>query len=152
MPKPIKRAESLKPLSREHHYGLLLCWKIRTGLKRSVAPSRIAAYVEYFYDGYLAEHFNVEEDALFPLLGNGHPMVQKALEQHEAIRAMVIAGDKGEAELSRLADALDAHIRFEERELFNEIQREVGEAGLARVEELHRDVPGAEDWPDEFWL
>ena len=70
----------------------------------------------------------------------------------EAGNVMVVAGDKGEAELSRLADALDAHIRFEERELFNEIQREVGEAGLARVEELHRDVPGAEDWPDEFWL
>ena len=33
---PIKRSEYLKPLSRDHHQGLLLCWKIRTGLKKGI--------------------------------------------------------------------------------------------------------------------
>ncbi|WP_241739476.1 hypothetical protein [Aestuariibaculum marinum] len=32
--KPLKRHKALQPLSREHHYGLLLTWKIRTGFKK----------------------------------------------------------------------------------------------------------------------
>jgi hypothetical protein len=31
--KPIKRNKHLKWLSRDHHFGLLACWKIRQGLK-----------------------------------------------------------------------------------------------------------------------
>lgn len=41
MSQPIKRHPSLQPLSREHHYGLLLSWKIREGFKREVPPERI---------------------------------------------------------------------------------------------------------------
>jgi len=38
---PIKRSIALQPLSREHHHGLLLCWKIRTGLKKGIDIDRI---------------------------------------------------------------------------------------------------------------
>ena len=41
---PIKRSEFLKPISREHHHGLLLCWKIRAGLKKGIEPERIKLY------------------------------------------------------------------------------------------------------------
>jgi len=32
MNQPIKRHVALQPVSREHHYGLLLSWKIRDSL------------------------------------------------------------------------------------------------------------------------
>ncbi len=41
MSKPIKRSVALKPLSREHHHGLLLSWKIREGFNRNVEIERI---------------------------------------------------------------------------------------------------------------
>jgi len=41
MSNPIKRNEALKPLSRDHHHGLLLCWKIRQGIKLNIEPERI---------------------------------------------------------------------------------------------------------------
>lgn len=41
MSKSIKRTKALQPLSRDHHHGLLLCWKIRQGIKLNVEPERI---------------------------------------------------------------------------------------------------------------
>ncbi|CDF79955.1 hypothetical protein BN863_22430 [Formosa agariphila KMM 3901] len=32
--KPLKRHKSLQPLSRDHHHGLLLAWKIRADLRK----------------------------------------------------------------------------------------------------------------------
>ena len=38
-PKPQKRHKALQPLSREHHHGLLLSWKIRTGFSKDIAQN-----------------------------------------------------------------------------------------------------------------
>ncbi len=43
--KPQKRHIALQPLSREHHQGLLLSWKIRKGLSRKIEFDRIQNYV-----------------------------------------------------------------------------------------------------------
>ena len=34
--KPIKRHKAIQPLSREHHQGLLLCWKIGKGFEKGI--------------------------------------------------------------------------------------------------------------------
>ena len=85
---PILRSEFLKPLSREHHHGLLLCWKIRTGLRKGVSARRIKAFADWFFEGHLKKHFEVEEDKVFPLLGLNHPMVEKALKDHRRLRRL----------------------------------------------------------------
>ena len=36
---PIKRHDALKHFSRDHHFGLLLVWKIREGVKLSETPN-----------------------------------------------------------------------------------------------------------------
>ena len=36
--KPLKRNPNLVPLSREHHYGLLFCWKLKQGLANGTDP------------------------------------------------------------------------------------------------------------------
>lgn len=66
---PEKRDRTLIPLSREHHFALLLCWKINEGIKLGVSADRISIYVKWFCDNYLLKHFKEEEDLLFPLLG-----------------------------------------------------------------------------------
>lgn len=148
-PKPIKRAAELQPLSRDHHDGLLFCWKIRNGLRAGTAPERMVAYKQYFHLTHIVPHFAEEENYLFPIVGNGHPQVMQALEEHAALLDMFTNAATA-AELSKLADALDDHIRFEERHLFNTIQQAATQEQLEALEQHHHDV-AADDWADAFW-
>lgn len=59
--KPIKRYETIAQFSREHHFGLLLVWKIKQGIKKSISPERISNYVLCFYEQDLKQHFSNEE-------------------------------------------------------------------------------------------
>ena len=47
--KPLKRHKALQPLSRDHHHGLLLSWKIRSGFKKNIDVERIKVYADWFY-------------------------------------------------------------------------------------------------------
>ena len=46
---PIKRHQAIVSFSKDHHFGLLLVWKIRQGLKKSIDPVRISNYVLFFF-------------------------------------------------------------------------------------------------------
>lgn len=153
MPEPIKRHAALQDLSRDHHQGLLLCFKIRQGLSKQVSAERIMNYCRSFYRHSLADHFCEEEQLLFPALGNEHPLVQKALEQHRNLNRLFTAGDASERLLQQIEQQLKAHIRFEERELFNEIQDKLGEDELAKLgSRLHRATKNElMKWDDIFW-
>lgn len=48
MSKPIKRSGHLIQLSREHHFSLLFCWKVRTGIKKNIEKRRIIPYILFF--------------------------------------------------------------------------------------------------------
>ena len=61
MPDPIKRHISLQPLSRQHHDGLLLRWKLKKGLQKEIKLERLKAYVDWFWSSHLKSHFEFEE-------------------------------------------------------------------------------------------
>lgn len=151
--KPLKRDKSLQPLSRDHHHGLLLCWKIRTGLKNGVVVQRIKDYSDWFFQNHLDEHFNDEEQYLFPLLGETNELVKKAMSEHRRLRRLFNDEQDIEKSLSLIEEELDAHIRFEERILFNEIQMVANPEELRLVnEKIHTEVKDPdEDWNDHFW-
>ncbi len=151
--KPLKRHASLQPLSREHHHGLLLSWKIRTGLSKGVAPERIKAYSDWFFVNHLLPHFEVEERHVFPVLGGKeHPMVMRALREHRRLKRLFAAADDLTKHLSLIEEELTAHIRFEERVLFNEVQAIASPEQLAEIEHLHNGQPFAAEWEDQFWV
>lgn len=151
MPKPIRRAESLRPLSREHHHGLLFCWKIRTGIKNGVDPVRMKNYAVYFFNEHLHQHFIAEEVSLFPILGKGHSGVRQAIDEHNRLRELFSFRETDRQTLDLIADELDRHIRFEERVLFNEIQEVASAEQLSLLDDLHREVPEPDNWQDPFW-
>ena len=62
---PIKRHQALVSFSKEHHFGLLLVWKIRQGLANAVSAERISRYVLFFFNEDLKFHFREEEELLF---------------------------------------------------------------------------------------
>lgn len=150
--KPLKRHPALQPLSREHHYGLLLCWKIRTGLDKGIDPERIKAYSDYFFKTHLRPHFELEERSLFPILGDQeHPMIRRALQEHDQLRQLFAAGDELSRHLSLLEQVLTAHIRFEERELFAALQEVATQEQLTALEAIHSGQTFSEIWADKFW-
>ena len=152
MPEPIKRHEALQPLSRDHHDGLLLCFKIRQGLKKEVEPQRIWAYIRHFYNHHLEEHFRDEERYLFPFLESDREGVQRALEDHSQIERMLSQSASRER-CEKLEQILKAHIRFEERVLFNEFQDSLKDNQLWEIHSwLHTPQKSCDlSWEDKFW-
>jgi hypothetical protein len=54
-PRPIKRSPALVQLSRDHHFALLLIWKILQGFR--FEPHRIGNYITFFFENYLKSLF-----------------------------------------------------------------------------------------------
>lgn len=148
----MKRHESLQPLSREHHHGLLLCWKIKTGISKGINVARIKKYSDWFYANHIVPHFEAEENHVFPLLGIEHPMVKKAFEQHAALRKLFTGESNIKSNLLRISEELDSHIRLEERELFPEIQTRISEQALRVLDEVHNESAFEENMEDMFWI
>ncbi|MDY0090732.1 MAG: hemerythrin domain-containing protein [Flavobacteriaceae bacterium] len=148
--KPIKRHKSLQPLSREHHFGLLLCWKIRTGLKRNIEPLRIKKYTDWFWKTHLIFHFEAEEKYIFSILPHGDTMVKRAITEHRKLRRLFENENEVEKSLHAIEEELEKHIRFEERILFNEVQKIATEEQLKLIDEHHKHE-FSDDWDDAFW-
>lgn len=152
MEKPIRRHKALQPLSRDHHHGLLLSWKIRQGIKKGIDAERMMTYARWFWDTQLQQHFEVEEKHIFPILGDANPMVKKALNDHRRIARLLTSTDSDKKQsLSLVGEELDNHIRFEERELFNVIQETATVDQLQLIEQIHSQAPHLPEWEDEFW-
>lgn len=155
--KPLKRHPALIPVSRDHHGGLLLCWKIRTGFRKSVPDNRIAAYTKYFFEHHLVPHFRLEEQEIFTFLPEQDALRVEAENQHKEIYRIVSELSEPDNNVHEILNtfekALDKHIRFEERQLFMHIQEQLEEPELAalgsRVEACHTEEP--EKWEDRFW-
>lgn len=157
MPNPIKRHQAMVSFSKDHHFGLLLVWKIRQGLQKSVAPERIADYVGFFFDADLNKHFSDEEQLLFSRLAETDVLRVQAEKEHATIYQLVKDIHQRKTDtglLTQLADALEQHIRFEERTLFNHLQQHIPEAELQEIENRISNNSKAieEQWKDQFWL
>lgn len=156
--KPIKRHPAIAELSRDHHAGLLLVWKIREGIKKSIEPERIKRYVIHCFDTELETHFKEEEELLFNKIPKENGLRRKAETDHATFRKL--AEDMKKDPLSsyglieKFGDCLEKHIRFEERELFNFIQDSFPEATLLQIASLLNKEKKKQDilpWTDTFW-
>ena len=149
--KPLKRAEYLKALSREHHHGLLLCWKIKTGFSKGVSITRMKLYLDWFFKNHLQPHFKLEEKYIFPILGNENILIKQAIEEHKLITALFCNTSQIEISIKQIQVDLEKHIRFEERVLFNEIQKATSPENIDFINKLHSGEKFMENTTDVFW-
>ncbi|HEY0354719.1 MAG TPA: hemerythrin domain-containing protein [Flavisolibacter sp.] len=151
--KPIKRSRQLTPLSKDHHEGLLLVWKIRQGLRNQTEKQLIADYIKWFWKKDLEEHFREEEEILAPYL-KGNDMIKRMFDEHAVIQSLINSNDlSDEKQLNRLADLVNDHIRFEERELFPLAEKLIPEEDLDKIEsQLKKEPKQMEPWGNQFWL
>lgn len=147
----MKRHEALVQLSRDHHFGLLLCWKLKEGIKKDISAERMATYIKLFFDHNLDPHFTEEEETIFKILGEKHPLISEALTEHQIMREMVSRGFSNTAEVQGFRDLLEVHIRKEERQIFPEIEREATPRQLADLLTLPHQQLKEPIFEDEFW-
>jgi len=153
---PIKRHQAIVSFSKDHHFGLLLVWKIRQGLEKAANAERISKYVVYFFKEDLEKHFKDEEQLLFCRLPVHDPFRKRAEEEHNCIYKLVNAIDENKNDtdlLNQLANELEKHIRFEERELFNHLQKNISSKDLEIIEKRFPNNGKSVDekWEDVFW-
>lgn len=154
--KPLKRSDDIVALSREHHHGLLFCWKIKQGLAKKVNLGRLQKYVNYFWQEHLEQHFKDEEVLLFSEVSD--KLCDDAVQQHVEIAQLVkdinTEGRYDESTFRSLASALDQHIRYEERLLFPFLEVAIAPEKMAEIGKIirqtHETAP-ADDYPDKFW-
>jgi hypothetical protein len=132
----VKRAEALRPLSREHLGALLSAKKLRESGDLEEAAQ---AFLE-FWRGDGQRHFRIEEEVLLPTWAR-HAEVDRAgvarmLEEHLAIRREALRledGDLSLEEARELGRLLHDHVRFEERQLFPIVEQALDEAALGQL-------------------
>lgn len=154
--KPIKRHPAIVEFSRDHHFALLLVWKIKEGLKKSIEISRISKYVVHFYDTNLIHHFIEEETMLFNKINISDPLILKTESEHDDMRNLIEALRNNPDDLKPLESfsaMLEKHVRFEERELFNYLQENISDEVLAEIESgiESRAYRTDDNWNDLFW-
>jgi hemerythrin-like domain-containing protein len=150
--KPIKRDAALQPLSRQHHSGLLFCWKIRAGLIKLIEIERIKEYTDWYFKHHLLPHFELEEKHLFPILGNQNELTKRALSEHRKIKRLHQKKDDIIKNISLIEELLESHIRFEERVLFNKIQEIATDKELELIHSIHEEQEVVQEWEDQFWM
>ncbi|PKO88861.1 MAG: hemerythrin HHE cation-binding protein [Betaproteobacteria bacterium HGW-Betaproteobacteria-12] len=116
----MKRSPALLQLSREHHTALSLAMRIAKATDQT-AQERLLATVPALFRGELEPHFQEEERSLLPQLAQAGEtaLVARTLDEHAQMRALAAAIAGGDAAaLAPFGRLLQAHVRFEERELF----------------------------------
>ena len=131
------RDASLIPLSHQHHNGLALCVLSRRALAADSSPESIAKIARRVIDRFeveLVNHFEIEEQVLFPACGP-MPLVERLVAEHRALERMVaeLRTEPTAVVIERFCELLSTHIRTEERELFEQIQGALPRDVLDRV-------------------
>jgi len=155
--KPINRNDHMKKLSREHHFSLLFCWKIRQGLKMGVASERILKYVHYFWKQHLQPHFREEEKIFFAPIKDSR--VHRAINEHKHIKQQIedlgnYSGHNERKSLLKIADMVYEHVRYEERDLFPHLERKLSKEQLENIGgqiEKHHSSSLQDQYEDQFW-
>ena len=156
-PKPIKRNPAIVQFSKDHHFALLLIWKIRQGLTFSIDTIRINKYINFFFQNYLENHFKEEEELLFVHLDKNDILRKRVVEDHHDLRKFSekLNGDADSILINEFTNKLEAHIRFEERELFNDLQKNITASDLKvicnKMASSHKNQI-KDKWEDEFWI
>lgn len=123
----MKRHPKLLNLSREHHTALKLASDARRAADSgdSSEVKRMAGRVVCVFATELDPHFRVEEAGLLVWLAQTgeRDLVQRTLKEHAELRNQARAVDLStQSALRKFAELLVAHVRFEERELFEKAQ------------------------------
>lgn len=124
------RDENLVPLSHQHQHALAVCVRLDRALQAGgVDLEAWQAELQQIFDGEIGVHFAAEEKDLFPVAANFpelRNLVQELAAEHVVLRGFFSRASARELDstaLGVLAEKLSGHIRKEERQLFETMQK-----------------------------
>jgi hemerythrin-like domain-containing protein len=145
------RDPSLTQLSRQHHNALALCVRLERALQATTVD--LGAWQLEVHQHYATEvqfHFTAEEKVLFPAAQRFPELaalVEELSAEHERLRNYFLNAEQGtmnHGELEMFAKLLSVHIRKEERQLFESMQKRMRQEELKSLgDELARALEDA---------
>ena len=135
------RDPALVPLSQQHHNGLALCVLTERSLGADASPANVAKLAQRAIDRYeieLTNHFDIEEQLLFPMIERelGKTAILTELTaDHRTLEGMIdqLRTTPSAERLEKFCELLRRHIRREENELFQDIQQRLPPGVLETV-------------------
>jgi hemerythrin-like domain-containing protein len=134
------RDRNLIPLSRQHQHALALC--VRIDRASPIGEAELPPWQEELVQQFQSEikvHFTAEEQVLFPVARSFSeliPLVEDLLTDHAALRASFALAEEQKmspTDLLRFAERMSAHIRKEERQLFERMQELMNPDEMTRL-------------------
>jgi hemerythrin-like domain-containing protein len=134
------RDKNLIPLSHQHQRALALC--VRIDRAQPIPDTDLQAWqteIEQHFEQEIKIHFTAEEAVIFPAARQYAglvPLVEELNAEHDALResfAQAEARHLSAESLPAFAQQLSAHIRKEERQLFEGMQQLMKSAELANI-------------------
>jgi len=146
------RDKNLVPLSRQHQHALALC--VRIDRSSPIPEPDLGDWQTEIAQHFRAEiriHFAAEEQFVFPA-ARAYPelnlLVEELISEHAWLRerfAKAEAQGMSGGEIAAFAQGVSAHIRKEERELFERLQVLMNERELAALgQRLDEALKGVE--------
>jgi hemerythrin-like domain-containing protein len=148
----VLRDKNLVPLSRQHQHGLALCVRLSRVLEASAEVDLEAwqAEIGQQFEQEIAAHFAAEEKEVFPRAARFpelQGLVQELLAEHEVLRSLFAQAEArslDQAGLAEFCKMLEAHIRKEERQLFEAMQQVMSAEELSAMgSALEGSLPAA---------
>jgi hemerythrin-like domain-containing protein len=98
-------------------------------------PAELWPHVSEFFTLQIVPHFEIEERLLLPALAElgEAPMVERLRDEHGRLRGFAAMIDVTRAVLAEFGALLEKHIRFEEREVFEQMQDRLPQATLDAI-------------------
>ena len=145
------RDPSLIPLSHQHQHALALCVRLDRALQAgAVDLTAWQPEVHQLYANEVRFHFAAEEKVLFSAarrFPEHAALVEQLSGEHERLREHFVHAEQGtmdRGELERFVELLSGHIRKEERQLFEDLQKRMLPEELKTLgEELARALEDA---------
>jgi hemerythrin-like domain-containing protein len=134
------RDPSLIPLSRQHQHALALCVRLDRALEAGgIDVEAWQAEIQQQFESEISFHFAAEEKELFPAaarFAEMQPLVNELLAEHDLLRdgfAGATARSLDRETLANFGEKLVQHIRKEERQLFEAMQKVMSPETLAAL-------------------
>jgi hemerythrin-like domain-containing protein len=129
------RDSNLIPLSHQHHNALAMCVLTRRSLRDDASAANVARLARRAIDRYeleLTNHFEIEEEILFPAIEKALgelSLVAALTAQHRQVEDLIaqLRAAPRSVLLERLCGLLTEHIRREESDLFEMAQSRLPE-------------------------
>lgn len=122
------RDPSLIPLSHQHHNALALCVLTERSLSADSSDDNVRRLAKRVVDRYeleMVNHFGLEESVLFPRVPELRELTERLVAEHREMERLVEGLRTGPLAglLRTFASLLRQHVRLEEGELFEQVQR-----------------------------